>query len=457
MATSSSSSSAISGFNGTSTFATDLQAVITRSVGIASLPITQLQNQQSVLTNQQSELQTLGNDFQNLQTALNAVDAATSSGSLAPTVDNTSIASATVSAGALAGTYSVNISSLGSLTNTISKSTLPSVSDPSSGSISTSSSFSLTVNGKNYSLSPSANTLNALVSAINGSGANVQATVVNVGGSTSPNYELSIQGAQYAPTTIQLNDGSQDLLSSLSTGSYVTYQVNGQPSTPATSTSRSLAISTGLTVAALATGTANVTVAQNATGVSNALSSLVTSYNAAVDELTKNRGQNGGALAGDSTVQALSNALHSVATYTNLSGSVNALTDIGLTFDQNGHLQFDSTKFSSTANSSTTGLMSFLGSASGKTGFLGAASQALTSTTDPTTGLITMATNSIGKSITNLTAEISADQDRVTQLQTSLTAQMAAADSAIASLQSQQTQITNLFLAETQASKNITG
>jgi len=456
MATSS-SSSAIPGFNGTSTFATDLQAVITRSVGIASLPITQLQNQQGVFTNQQSELQTLGNDFQNLQSALAAVDTAASSGSLAPTVDNTSIASATVGSGALAGTYSVNISSLGSLTNTISNSTLPSVSDPSSGSISTSSSFTLNVDGKNYSLSPSAKTLNALVSAINGSGANVQATIVNVGGSTSPNYELSIQGAQYAPTAIQLNDGTQDLLTNLSTGSYVKYQVNGQPSTPATSTSRSLAISTGLTVNALATGTANVSVAQNAGGIENALSSLAASYNTAADELTKNRGQNGGALAGDSTIQGLNSVLHQLATYTNSSGSVNALTDVGVTFDQNGHLQFDSSKFSSAASSSITGVMSFLGSASGNTGFLGAANQALTSTTDSTSGLITMAINSIGKSITNLTTEITADQQRVTQLQASLTAQMAAADSAIASLQSQQTQITNLFLAETQASKNITG
>ena len=251
---------------------------------------------------------------------------------------------------------------------------------------------------------------------------------------------------------------SNNLLTNLARlAAYVKYQVNGQPATSATSTSRTLNISTGLTVTALTTGTANVTVAQNASGIENALSSLVTSFNAAVDELTKNRGQNGGPLTGDSVVQQLTNALQNVGNYTTSSGSINSLTDIGLSFDQNGHLQFDSSKFGAAASNSISGLMSFLGSASDNTGFLGAATTALAATTDPTTGLITTATNAIGTSLNNLTTEISADQDRVNQLQTSLTAQMAAADSAIASLQSQATQITNLFLAETQASKNITG
>jgi flagellar hook-associated protein 2 len=458
MATSSTSSSSIPGFNGTSTYASDLQTVITRAVSIASLPITQLQNQQSTFTSQQSALQTLGNDFQNLQTALSSLDSAASSGSLAPSVDNTTVASAAVSSGALAGTYSVNIASLGALTNSISNSNLPSVSDPTSGNISSSSTFTLSVNGSDYSLTPAANNLNSLVAAINASGANVQATIVNVGGSTSPSYQLSIQGTQYAPTTIQLNDGSQNLLSTLTSGSYVTYQVNGEPAnSTATSTSRTLAISPGLTVTAKATGTANVTLAQNGSGVENGLSSLVTSFNTAVDDLAKNRGQSGGALSGDSIVQQLSGILQSVGNYSNSSGSVNSLTDLGLSFDQNGHLQFDASQFESTASTSLSSVTTFLGSASGNTGFLGAASQALESTTDATTGLITTATNSIGTSLNHLTTQITADQDRVTHLQASLTAQIAAADAAIASLQSQETQITNLFAAEAQASKNITG
>jgi flagellar hook-associated protein 2 len=359
------------------------------------------------------------------------------------------VASAAVGAGALAGTYSVTVTNLGAQTNTISNASLPTVADPTSGNISTSSAFTLTVNGTNYSLTPAASNLNSLVAAINSSGANVQATIVNVGGSTAPNYELSIQGKQYAPTTIQLNDGSQDLLTTLSGGAYVQYQVNGQPATPATSTSRTLDISTGLTVTALATGSTSVTVAQNASGVENAISSFVTSYNATVDELNKNRGQNGGALAGQSVLSGLNSTLLSLANYnSSSSGSITNLTDIGLSFDQTGHLQFDASTFSAAASSAIDNVMSFVGSVSGNSGFLGAANTALNSVTDPVSGTIVQETNALGTSIKSITAKISSDQTYVNNLQTSITAQMAKADASISALQQQVSEITAMFAAQ---------
>ena len=448
---SSSSSAATNYFNGSSTFAADLNNQISHAVAVATLPITELQNQQPTLPGQQTELQTIGSDFTNLQTALGAVDSAVSSGSLAATVDTPSVASASIGTGALTGSYAVTIASLGAQTNTISNSTLPTVSDPSSSSISTSSSYTLTVGtGSPITITPTSNNLNSLVAAINASGAPVQATVVNVGGTASPNYELSIQGTQYANTAIQLNDGKQNLLTQLSLGSPVTYQVNGQPSTPASSSTRSLSISTGLTVDALATGTANVTVAQSASGVSSALSSLVTSYNAAVDEVNNNRGQNGGALAGQSILLQLSNVLHSLTDYsgTSSSGSVQSPTDLGLTFDTNGHLQFDSTVFNSAASSSISDVMSFLGSESGATGFLSAASTALSSVTDTTSGAIVQQMSSLATSISNIGTEITNDQTRLTLMQSNLTAQMAAADAAVASMQSQVSELTAMFSAE---------
>ena len=453
MATSATNSStaATNYFNGSSTFSADLNNQISHAVAVATLPITELQNQQTTLTGQQTELQTLGTDFKNLQNALDAVDSAVSSGSLAATVDTPTIASAAVGTGALAGSYAVTIVSLGGQTNTISNSTLPTVADPSSGSISTSSSFKLTVGtGSPITITPSGNNLNSLVAAINASGAAVQATVVNIGGTAAPNYELSIQGTQYASSAIQLNDGTQNLLTQLSLGSPVTYQVNGQPSTPASSNARALAISTGLTVTALATGTANVTVAQSGSGVSTALSSLVTSYNAAVDEVNSNHGQNGGALAGQSTLLQLSNVLHSLTNYTgtSASGSIQSLTDIGLTFDTNGHLQLDSTVFNTATSNSISDVMTFLGSESGATGFLSAASTSLTSVTDITSGAIVQQMNSLASSIANMGTKITADQTMLTLMQGNLTAQMEAADAAVATLQSQSSELTAMFNAQ---------
>ncbi len=553
MATSASSSlSAGSYFTGNSTFSADLNNQISHAVAVATLPITQLQNEQTTLTGQQAELQTLGSSFSALQTALGAVDLAAGSGSLASSVSSPSVASASLSTGALAGSYSVNITSLGAqattisaaknsntastgtvgdpasgslsssstftlsvgtanytltpaannlnslvtainasganvqasvvnigtagspsyqlsiqgasatastvtlndgnqnllgATNTANSTGVLAVADPTAGNISKSSTFTLTVAGTAYSLTPASGSLDSLVAAINASGANVQATVVNVGGSSSPNYELSLQGSQNAAEAIQLNDGTNNLLTTMMAGAPVTYSVNGQDSV--SSSTPTLSISTGLTVTALATGTATVTVSQSASGVENALSSLATSYNSALTEVNNNRGQNGGALAGDSVLVQLNKALHSFAAYTsNSSGNIQTMTDLGLSFNTNGQLQFDSSTFQSAASRSLSSVMNFLGSESASSGFLGAVNSALNSVTDPTNGAVAQETTSIGTTINNLTSTITRDQTALALMQTNLTAQMEAADSAVAELQSQVTEITAMFSAE---------
>ena len=446
-------------FNGESTFSAQLNNVVSRSVAQASQPITLLQNQLGSLTGEQSEVQTLGSSFTAIQSALQSINSATAASSYSASVDATAVASASTSSGALAGTYSLNITSLGAQTNTISGggSGATTVTDPTSQNISSASSFTLTVNGKQQKLLPTGNSLNALVQAINASSANVQATVVNVGGSASPDYRLSVQSTQYSPDSIQLNDGTNDLLTSLNTGSYVTYQVNGQPNTPINSTSRNLSISTGLSAQALTTGTANITVSQNSSNVTSAISSFVNAFNSASAELTKNRGQNGGALTGNSLILGLQNSLNSISAYSAGGGStVNSLADIGLTFDSSGSLTFDSSTFDAAYSSSPTALNTFLGSETGG-GFIGTAYSALTSLTDSTNGTITTAGNNIGSSITSLTSQISTKQAQVTQLQTNLTNQLAQADSAISSLQGQLSEITDLFTAQEQVSRNISG
>jgi flagellar hook-associated protein 2 len=218
-----------------------------------------------------------------------------------------------------------------------------------------------------------------------------------------------------------------------------------------------LNISPGVTVNVLAAGPTNIAVAANSSSLSNALSSFATSYNSAVDELVKNRGQNGGALAGESVVSQLQNTLNSVAGYSSgSSGSVNSLTDLGLTFDANGHLQFDASALSSATPSSLTNALSFLGSETSG-GFLQAASKALSNVTDATNGLITQQTSSLATSIESLTTKIGTAQTNLTTMQNNLTTQLANADAAIASLQAQVSEITALFTAEQQASRNITG
>lgn len=446
------SSNSAATFVGNSSFSSDFQQVIARAVGIASLPLQALQNQQNSLNNQQTALQSLSSKFQALQTAVDGLNNTVGAGSFSANVSSSTVATAFTASGVTAGSYSLNVTSIGSHTNTMSINGLTTVTDPSSGNIDSTTAYTLSIDGTDYQISPSGSSLNALVSAINTSSANVQATVVNVGGSSSPDYRLSVQGTKYANNNIQLSDGTNSLLSTVSPGSNVTYQVNGQTSN-INSDTRSITLAPNLTVNLLQTGSTDITVAQNTSAISSALTSFATSYNNAVDELAKSHGANAGALAGQSIVFTLSSSLRQIFNSGNPSGSINSLADLGLTFDQNGHLSFDAAVFSKASANSMTNVLNFLGSES-SSGLLQSAKNILTSINDSTTGSLPVGEQAITDGLSSLANKMSATQDRITLLQQNLTDQMAKADALISGLQQQVSYFTTMFAAMRQNNNN---
>src|SRR4051794_24064523 len=100
-------------FTGASSFSADFQSVIDRSVAIRSLGLSSLGNQKNRLTAQSSAVGKLDTVFSNLQNAISAIQTATGVASLSSTVSTAGVIQPTLSAGALAGTYSVEVTSLG--------------------------------------------------------------------------------------------------------------------------------------------------------------------------------------------------------------------------------------------------------------------------------------------------------------------------------------------------------
>ena len=442
------STSASGLFMGTSTYSQDLQNVISREVAIASLPITQLQNNVSQLTSQSSELQALSSKFSALQSAISNLSTVAGQ-MLSVTSSDSSAVQATLGSGVLAGSYSIAVTNLGSYSNALSLDTgLPTVTDPGSQSISASGSYTLSVGTAGpITIQPSGSSLNDLVQAINATDAGVHATVVNVGSGT-PDYRLSLQSDQLGDVTMQLNDGHQDLLARTGdAGQPAQYTINGKS---IQSGSRSVTLAPGLTVNLTGTTAgvpATITVAPNNTAAGNALSSFATAYNAAVDEINHNRGQAGGALAGQSIVSTLANSLHSLSSYASGSGAISSLTALGLTFDgTTGHLSFDAATFDAATSGQLDALTQFLG-APGSGGFLQMATNTLSGIEDSTSGSLTLAISATLSGISNVNQQISDKQDQITLLQENLTQQMAAADALIASLQQQATYFNNMFTA----------
>jgi flagellar hook-associated protein 2 len=441
---------------GGSTFGPDLQNALNRAIAIASLPIQQMTAEQQQIQAQSSELNTISGLFTTLQSDLQSFPNGSGSSGLAASVSDQTILQANLTGSSLQGSYSIQVLNPGSSSTAVSHAGSSPVTDPTTQNISSSTSFTLTVGSTNYTITPASQNLNALAAGINSSGAAVQATVVNLGSPSAPDYRLALQSTSLGNVALQLNDGTTNFLTTTSPGASASYTINGQPSGGISSNSDTVTIAPGLNVTLEKTGTATVTVSANTSALSNALNSFVSNYNAVLAELQKQHGQSAGPLAGDNTVLTMQNSLRELVNYTGGSGSITSLTQLGIQYTQQGTLSFDPTALSGLSSQQISDAFSFLGDAS-TGGYLQSAANTLKGLLDPTTGVIPNEAQNLQTQNQHEADAISAAQDRVNQLNASLTAQMAAADALIATLQNQTQFIDGLFQIPTLNSNGTIG
>ncbi|MGC2662274.1 MAG: flagellar filament capping protein FliD [Bryobacteraceae bacterium] len=434
-------------FNGQSTYAADFQTIIDRAVQTQSIPLAQLTDQQTEDQVTLETLQGVAEPIQQLQSAIASLASSVTSSALAPTVSDSSAVSVTLGSNALAGNYQLQVDSLGSSTQTISTGSPQAVTDPTSQDLSSATSYTLTVNGTDTTITPTSNNLDDLVTAINdNSSLGVTASVVNVGSSSSPDYRLSLQANQLGDTTISLSDGTNDLLQTLSTGTPALYEVDGLQQ-QISSTSDTVTLAPGVTATLLGTtpsgSPATISVAASTSSAQTALQSFATAYNNVVAALATQHGQNSGALAGNSILQVAQQALSSINGYSTTTGSLGFLSAVGLDLNDQGQLTFNQSEFQSSVGSNFTALTDFIGDTT--TGFVAAANSALGNLIDPTYGGITLQENAINKDLNDLATKITDQTNQINLFQQNLVAQLSKSDAAIASLQSQNSFFEGLF------------
>jgi len=454
---STSSITPVTSTTGASTFAPDLQNALNQAISIASLPIQQLTDEQQTIQAQSTELSTISGLFTTLQSDMQAFPTGTGSSGLGTSVSDQSVLAANLTGSSLQGSYAIQVLNPGSPSTALSSAGSTPVTDPTSQNISSSTSFTLTVGTNAYTITPASQNLNALASAINSSGAAVQATVVNMGSPSSPDYRLALQSTDLGTINLQLGDGTTtNYLTSTSTGASASYTINGQPPNGISSNSDTVTIAPGLSVTLEQTGSATVTVSANTSGLSNALSTFVNDYNSVFGELQKQFGQNPGPLAGDSTVLMMENSLQQLVNYSGGSGSITSLTQLGVEFSAQGTLTFDPTALNGLSSQQISDAYSFLGDPT-TGGYLQAASNTLSGLLDPTTGVIPNEATNLQNEYQQEAQAITAAQGRVSDLTTTLTAQMASADALIATLQNQTQFVDGLFQIPTLNSNGTIG
>ncbi len=454
---SSTSSSGSSNFTGTSQYSQDLQNAITHAVQIADLPITLLQNQQTTLTDQSTELTTMDGLLSTLQTSVQSIQSAMDGSSYTADISDPTVVGATLTDGAAEGVYPIEVQDIGSYAS--------GTTDSDWGTPASSATFNLVVNGQSYAISSTDTSASGIATAINQQYGNlVQATVLNAGSGSTPSTRISLQAASLGSETLDLQTSSGTSLFGPSgqsvAGSQAEYSIPGTGAAPIYTNSRQVTISPGVTLTLLSASPGNevdVTVSRPDSTVSTALSSFADAYNAVVDEVVKQRGQNAGPLQGSPVLESIQQVLSQLGTYNSSSGTVNNLNDLGLDLDENGdgHLTFTSMNLAATDIGNSTGVDGFLGSST-TGGFLEMATNALTSLEDPFTGIVKNAETNLQSQITDIGANITTKQNQVTQMTTTLTNQMAQADAMLSTLEQQYDSINQLFQAEQTAEQELT-
>jgi flagellar hook-associated protein 2 len=434
-------------FTGQSTYSADFQQIIDKAVQTQSIPLAQMTDTRNSDQTALTTLQYLVTDVQQLQSAITALATSVTSSALTPTISNTSAVSVALGNNAIAGNYQLEVDSLGSATQTISTGSPQVITDPTSQDLSTASSYTLTVDGTATTITPTSNTLNGLVSAINdNSTLGVTASVVNVGSSSSPDYRLSLQANQLGNVSISLSDGANDLMQTLSTGTPALYKVDGLDQ-QISSNSDTVQLAPGVTATLLGTtpagSPASISVGASTSSAQQALQQFVTAYNNVVSAFATQHGQTDGALAGSSILLVAQQAIESINGYRTQSGSLGYLSAVGLDLNNQGQLSFNQSEFQSSVGSNFTALHNFVGDA--QSGFVQTASNALANLIDPSYGGLVVQESTLNKDLATLSTKITDQTNQINLFQQNLAKQLSASDALITVLQSQNTFFQGLF------------
>jgi flagellar hook-associated protein 2 len=427
-------------FTGVSKYSSDFQTILERTVKIASLPITSLQNQQKDLVQRKVVASGLQGAVAAFGASLKSLGEIGDRRAVTGRSTNTAkvaIRSVTASTG---GVY--QLSKVTSIATAAAETSFSSYPDSNATAVSATGMVQLKVGENTFtvSLTPGENNLAGLRDKINGLGAGVTASILTTAGA---NY-LSISANTTGETTLSLKDdpggAATDLLSAANQGTNAVFELNGVPVSQKTNLVNS--VIPGLSFEVLGTTDTDekvsLTLASDRTQLSTALSSLADSYNALVGQVDGQIGESAGLLSGSSLVREIQSVLREVTGFSG-SGDVKSLSGIGLVFNSSNKLTFDASIFAGLTDAQVRAGLDFSGNS--EIG-LGSLSRKVTAISDPVTGLIQAEINQYNSTGLDLDQRVSALNERVTLLQSGLAQRLQAADSLMATLEAQQSVLT---------------
>jgi flagellar hook-associated protein 2 len=278
------------------------------------------------------------------------------------------------------------------------------------------------------------NTLYQLVTAINGLGAGVTASVVN---DASGSRLALVSTNSGAASNFTVSDGSGLTFTQATTGKDASLTVDGIPIDSASNTVTGAVGGLTFNLSGAAPGTqVTINVAPDSTQVTQAINSFVTAYNKVIGdvnaEYTVTNNQEG-PLAGDPIMGNLQAVMLGAGSYTNGSGIVSTLGALGISMNNDGTLTVDSSQLNDAVQNNFGAVQSFLQGTSSN-GFASSLNTQLNTLVDPVSGAFTVDLQSISAENTDLQNQVNDFQTYITNRQTYLTNEYNKADVALQQL-----------------------
>ena len=400
----------------------------------------QIDNKTTTANAQLTGINALKLALSNLNGAITKLSQATTYSTYSATLSNTSVGTTSTLTSAQPGNYNVVVSQLATAQKRTSN-TYGAKDAIGEGTL------TIGVGGKNINVAVSATaSLADIAAAINGATGNpgVQATVVNGANGSQLLLSSTKTGAANA-FTISANATSSDgllafanqLATPAADGTGVAQDakltVDG---IPATSASNNVSgVLDGVTLNLTATGTTQLTVAQDTSGIAQDVSDFVDAYNdyqTTVDTLESYdpNTKTSGVLLGDSMLNSVKRQVSTLVNGAVPGNAFGTLASLGITRDSSGQMSFDSTQLSTALASNPTGVRDLFSGANGIATKLAAA----TNTLIAPSGIIATRATALTASLTRLDTQQTALDSRMSTYESMLRTQYTQLDTLMSTL-----------------------
>ncbi|MDE2389231.1 MAG: flagellar filament capping protein FliD [Betaproteobacteria bacterium] len=366
----------------------DVNGIVSQLMKVESQPLTDLDAKEAKQQTRLTAFGTLKGALSSFQGSLTALSDPAKFNAMAASLTDTSLASASATSSAVAGSHSVEVQTLAQSQKIKSASFATTSSTVGSGTLTiqfgTYNSGTFTLNpdkaAQSITIAPGNSSLSGIRDAINQANAGISASIVNDG--TGNRLVISSQDTGLSNAlkiTATDDDGNNTDNAGLSQLVYDASAGGTANLTQTVAASNATLVIDGISISKSSNNitdaiegvtlnllkanpgaTTTLNISHDASGAQGAISSFVKSFNdlnKTIVNLTKYDAANKKAsiLTGDSTVRSIQTQIRSAISdpLTTAGGGLSLLSEVGISFQSDGTLQFDSSKLSSVLNDPT--------------------------------------------------------------------------------------------------------